>query len=397
MKSDDLSAAAAEESARKTPCIQPVNVAPEDSIAADGCHADAKATHRALRSSFVKAEARRLGFAACGIARAEPVAEPVAAAYRQWIAKGGHAAMGYLANNIDKRLDPTLLLPGAKSIIVVALNYAPARRFPPGEFQLAAYALGRDYHDVVKKRLRQLLNSIAPDSPSPDSPSAQLPNSLLPTSLLPTSLLPNSFLHNSLLHNSFLHNSFLPTSFKIATDTVPLLERYWAVQAGLGFIGRNHQLIIPHAGSMFFLGEIVTTAEAEKYDEPCRLSCGGCNSCLKACPTGALQPGGFCSERCLSYQTIENRGPLSDMAKAHIGRTIYGCDRCQTACPWNRFATPTDVAELQPSEALMQMRRADWQNLTTEQYKTLFTGSAVKRAKYEGLMRNIEAAMKCRP
>ena len=367
MKSDDLSAAAAAETARKTPCIQPVNVAPEDNIAADGCHADAKATHHALRSSFVKAEARRLGFAACGIARAEPVAEPVAAAYRQWIAKGGHAAMGYLANNIEKRLDPTLLLPGAKSIIVVALNYAPARRFPPGEFQLAAYALGRDYHDVVKKRLRQLLNSIAPDSPSPNSPSAPLPTSLL------------------------------PTSFKIATDTVPLLERYWAVQAGLGFIGRNHQLIIPHAGSMFFLGEIVTTAEAEKYDEPCRLSCGGCNSCLKACPTGALQPGGFCSERCLSYQTIENRGPLSDMAKAHIGRTIYGCDRCQTACPWNRFATPTDVAELQPSEALMQMRRADWQNLTTEQYKTLFTGSAVKRAKYEGLMRNIEAAMKCRP
>ncbi len=257
--------------------------------------------------------------------------------------------MHYLADNIEKRLDPTLLLPGARSIIVVALNYTPAKLPPPDEFQLAAYALGKDYHDVLKARLRQLVSTMSTQ---------------------------------------------LPRSFKIATDTVPILERYWAVQAGLGFIGRNHQLIIPHAGSMFFLGEIITTAKADRYDAPCQMSCGGCNRCLEACPTHALQPDYFCSELCLSYQTIENRGPLSDQAKDKLGHTIYGCDRCQTVCPWNGHATPTDIAELQPSEGLLQMKRSDWQNLTVEKYKALFTGSAVKRAKYEGLMRNIEAALR---
>jgi epoxyqueuosine reductase len=298
-------------------------------------------------SEQLKAEALSLGFSACGIAKAEPVDAQVAAHYRQWIEQGGHADMHYLANNLDKRLDPTLLLEGARSIIVVALNYAPARRIPADEYQLAVYAYGRDYHDVLKDRIRQLI----------------------------------------------LNSQFSILNSKIATDTVPILERYWAQQAGLGFIGRNHQLIIPQAGSMFFLGEIITTAEFDHYDEPMPNRCGTCRRCIDACPTGALGEV-FNSKKCLSYQTIENRGEIDEAAKDKIGNTIYGCDRCQQACPWNRFASPTDIPELQPSDDLLKMKREDWQHLSVEDYQKLFKGSAVKRAKYDGLMRNIRAAEK---
>ena len=300
-------------------------------------------------SEQLKAEAQRLGFSACGVARACPVDEATARSYRDWIAAGGHADMKYLENNMDKRLDPTLLLPGARSIIVVAMSYAPARRIPSNEYQIAAYAYGKDYHDVMKERLRILSDS----------------------SLFT--------LHSSL---------------KLCVDTVPVLERYWAQQAGLGFLGRNHQLIIPQAGSMFFLGEIVTTALSDHYDAPMENRCGTCRRCIDACPTGALALDAcsmFDSKRCLSYQTIENREAIDEAVKPKLGLSIYGCDRCQQVCPWNRFAQPTAIAEFQPSEALLQMKRADWQQLSVDRYRQLFKGSAVKRAKYEGLMRNIRA------
>ena len=319
-----------------------------------------------LTSHFIKSSALQLGFSACGIAKAEPVDEDTARAYRQWIADGRQADMHYLEANIDKRLDPTLLLPGARSIIVVAMSYAPARRLPKGEYQIADYALGRDYHDVMKQRLRQLAESAG------------------------------------------LHEDV--STQKLCVDTVPILERYWAVRAGLGFIGRNHQLIIPGQGSMVFLGEIVTTAETDRYDEPLTLKdhpCSDCRRCLDACPTGALTShfsphtshlspltshfSPLTSSACLSYQTIEHHGPLADGIADKLGTTIYGCDRCQRVCPHNRLAEPTTIAELQPSEALMNMRRDDWHRLSREDYQRLFRGSAVKRAKYEGLMRNIEA------
>lgn len=297
-----------------------------------------------INYQLLKALALSEGFFACGIARACPVDEQVARDYREWIAQGGHADMSYLADNIDKRLDPTLLLDGAQSIIVVALNYAPARCIPDDQYQLAAYAYGRDYHDVIKQRLRRLI--------------ANGPLSI--------------------------------DNCKIATDTVPILERYWAWQAGIGFIGRNHQLIIPGAGSMFFLGEIITTARFDHYDQPVANRCGTCHNCIDACPTGALGHS-FDARRCLSYQTIEHRGPLDADISDLLGNSIYGCDRCQQSCPWNRFATPTDIPELQPSEALLSMTKDDWRHLTPDQYRALFKGSAVKRTKYEGLMRNIEA------
>lgn len=309
-----------------------------------------------------------MGFSACGIAKAAPVESGVADSYRQWIASGGHADMHYLANNIEKRLDPTLLLPGAKSIIVVALNYTPARRLPDSEYQIAAYALGRDYHDLLKERLRQLLTFIKASTTILSLPQGG-------------------------------------DEGLLCVDTVPILERYWAQQAGIGFIGRNHQLIIPRAGSMFFLGEIVTTLEADTYDQPMRCLCGNCHRCVDACPTGALSSTSengesllenllstFDSRKCLSYQTIENRGDLDPDATHHLGTTIYGCDRCQLACPFMQHAQPTSEPDLQPSDDLLQMTRNDWHSLTPELYRQLFKGSAVKRAKYEGLMRNIAAA-----
>lgn len=303
----------------------------------------------------IKAEASRLGFFVCGFARAEPVSEAMRRHYLGWLADGRNADMAYLGNNLDKRFDPRLLMPGVKTIVVVAQNYFPARRLPEGEPQIADYALGLDYHDIVKQKLRQLAATVG------------------------------------------------IADYRAFVDTAPVLERYWAVRAGLGWIGKNQQLIIPHAGSEFFLGELFVTVELPP-DEPLPNRCGTCHRCVDACPTHALSLPATCVEGygditrfdarlCLSYQTIENRGELTVGAKAAMGDTFYGCDRCQRACPWNRFAKPSTEPLLQPREELLAMTRQKWENLTEEDYRRLFKGSAVKRAKYEGLMRNIKACL----
>ena len=325
-------------------------------------------------SHDIKAEALRLGFFTCGIARADAVDESTARSFREWLAKGNHAEMHYMENHLDKRLDPRLLMDNLKSIVCVALNYAPQQRIPDSEYQIAAYAYGMDYHDVMKERLRILSEEFRVKSEEFATASGNEEAGAEANSSLFT-------LHSSL---------------KLCVDTVPVLERYWAQQAGLGFVGRNHQLIIPQAGSMFFLGEIVTTALSDHYDAPMENRCGTCRRCIDACPTGALVLDAcsmFDSKRCLSYQTIENREAIDEAVKPKLGLSIYGCDRCQQVCPWNRFAQPTAIAEFQPSEALLQMKRADWQKLSVDRYRQLFKGSAVKRAKYEGLMRNIRAVL----
>ena len=300
-----------------------------------------------LSSEQVKAEAAALGFFACGVAKAAPVSEAHAEAFRRWLAAGGHAGMDYMARNVDKRLDPRKLMPGVKSIVCVALNYAPTMHMPEGELQFASYALGKDYHDTMKSRLHTLASRLC------------------------------------------------LASYRAFCDTAPVLERYWAAQAGLGWLGRNHQLIIPHAGSMFFLGELFIDIELDHYDTTVKQRCGTCHSCIDACPTGALGvDGSFCSDKCLSYLTIEHRGDIPSTLADKMGDTVYGCDRCQDACPHNRFATPTDDPQLQPSPELLRMTLSDWQHLTIEQYRHLFKGSAVKRAKYEGLMRNILSVVK---
>lgn len=302
---------------------------------------------------MIKAEARRLGFSACGLAPAGPVSAERGARIRKWLAAGRHGTMDYLARNVEKRLDPRQVFEGARTVVSVALNYYPAVSVGTAEgYTLARYAYGRDYHDVVRERLRALMAALG--------------------------------------LQEFADG-------RVFCDTAPIDERYWAVQAGLGWQGRNCQLIVPGAGSYFFLGELLLRHEADAYDRPLPPRCGTCRRCLEACPAAALSADGIDARRCLSYLTIEHRGPLPAAAGMQMGRCIYGCDRCAEVCPWNRFASPSDETAFRPSAALCDMSAADWQTLTVERYRALFKGSAVKRTKFEGLVRNIRAVAGAQP
>lgn len=328
----------------------------------------------------LKAEALRLGFSACGAARARAVAPEHARAFVQWLAEGKNAGMDYMSNYTDLRLDPRLLVPGARTVISVVLNYYPRHALAPDQYQFAYYAYGKDYHDVVRAKLRQLAAACLPAD----------------------------------------------ATVRICVDTAPVLERYWAVEAGLGCIGRNKTLIVPHVGSFVFLGEIITDAVPDKYSEPISGAdrhglCGSCHRCLDACPGGALSLSdapalsdaqvspdripisSLDSRRCLSYLTIEHRGEFIDEFVDFACQSVqectnmpnvqfvYGCDRCQLCCPHNRNAEPTSIDEFAPSQQFLSMTKAAWHNLSLEQYQQLFRGSAVKRVKYDGLMRNIRA------
>ena len=293
-------------------------------------------------TAHVKTEALRLGFDVCGISKAEPASNEVTEMYNGWIEEGKQATMQYLERNCDKRFNPTLLVEGCKSIISVAMNYAPKQPIAG----IANYAQGLDYHKVIKDRLYMLLQNI---------------------------------------------NSVCSARGRAFCDSAPMLERYWAVKAGIGYIGRNRQLIIPGKGSCFFLGELLVDIEL-CHDTPCeRDLCGNCRKCIEVCPGKALSDNGLDARKCLSYLTIEHRGPLPENIGEKMGNCFYGCDRCQTVCPHNRFATPNTTPELQPSEALLQMTEERWQTLTKEEYKELFRHSAVERCGYEQLMRNIAA------
>ncbi len=299
-----------------------------------------------LSSRQVKAEAARLGFCACGLAEAGPVAPERAAYVRRWLEAGCHGGMAYLERHAPLRLDPRLLHPGARTVVAVALPYAPAAPLRPGGYTLARYALGHDYHDVVRGRLRRLMAALGLEEGRDGRPFC---------------------------------------------DTAPLDERYWAERCGIGWTGRNRQLFVPGYGCYVFLGELVLCRPADAYDVPMSPRCGDCRRCLDACPAGALSASGLDARLCLSYLTIEHRGPLPPGTGRRMGRCIYGCDRCAEACPWNRALTGGADPEFRPSDALRAMTPADWQALTPEAYRALFRGSAVRRAKFEGLQRNIRA------
>ena len=293
----------------------------------------------------IEQEALRLGFAACGFAVAEPVNDAVAQTVDQWIDMGYHAGMGYMERNRHLRIDPTQLVPGCKTLIVVALNYYPKQLIPNEEYQIAYYAYGKDYHRVVKDKLHQLLAYIKSIAPNVEG--------------------------------------------RAFCDTAPLLERYWAVKAGLGFVGRNRTLIIPGKGSYFFLGVLAVDVELQgtTYDGP--LSCGDCKRCFMACPTGALTVEGIDCRRCLSYLTIEHRGEIPDEYGKKMENRIYGCDSCQRACPHNRNAEPTNETAFALLDEVASMTREEWNRLTPERYRMLFKDSAIERAGYERLKRNI--------
>ncbi|MEG2157933.1 MAG: tRNA epoxyqueuosine(34) reductase QueG [Bacteroidaceae bacterium] len=309
-----------------------------------------------LQALSIKTEALRLGFSACGIVKAERVNAVAEQELQLYLSEGRQAEMHYLENYTDKRLDPRLLVEGAQTLLSVALNYYPSLRLDADQLQFAYYAYGKDYHVVVKEKLNALLTFIQQQRPD-------------------------------ILGRAFC-------------DTAPILERYWAWRSGIGWIGKNKQLLLPHHGSYFFLGELLLTAPCDHYDTPIPSFCGSCHACIEACPATLCNgPSPLCKENeqkeswvnCLSYLTIEHRGEIPEMAKKGMGNTIYGCDQCQKVCPHNRFARPTSVSDFAPTTDFLKMQPKEWEQLTKLQYTTLFKGSAVKRTKYEGLIRNIKA------
>ncbi|MBR5394141.1 MAG: DUF1730 domain-containing protein [Bacteroidaceae bacterium] len=286
-----------------------------------------------LNSKDIKAQASRLGFVACGLAKAEPVADDVAALFHHWLELDYCGEMDYMRRNVDMRLHPDLLVPGVRTIVSLAMNFMPGNRQPA----ISLYAQGQDYHDVMRGRMRQLMEDMKLEG-------------------------------------------------RCFVDTAPVLERYWAWKSGIGIITEEGGFVsIPGYGPTVFLGELFLLTEADHYDSPIasppqgRMGGG-------VCP--ALTPEGLDARRCISYQTIEHRGPLPE--EIRLKRTFYGCDRCLRATPQFAEAQPTDEPAFQPSEALLKMTPEDWQGLTEEQYRELFRGSAVKRAKYDGLKRNID-------
>jgi epoxyqueuosine reductase len=304
-------------------------------------------------SMRIKQEALTLGFSACGIAAPDYLKDD-ASHLTEWLSQGMHAGMHYMQNHFEKRTDPRQLMPNAKSIIAVLFNYFPHSNLDEdNSLIISKYAYGKDYHTVVKERLRSL----------------QL----------------------------FIKEKVPQSMMRIFVDSAPVLERAWAALAGLGWIGKNTSLISPEYGSFLFIGEIITDFELE-YDVPGKDHCGKCTKCLKACPTNAIvSPRKIDSNRCISYCTIENKGPISENLRGKFNNRIFGCDICQDVCPWNHMAIPQNIPELQPSSDLIAMTCNDWQNLTEEKYKELFHNSAVKRAKYTSFKRNIDFILDKQP
>lgn len=297
-----------------------------------------------IDSKVFRAEACSLGFFAVGFSPAQRVDAAVEAAYRHWIEEGHQGDMHYLENYLDMRFDPRVLVPGARTVISLLLSYHPYDQ--PTQPALSWYAQGQDYHDVLRERLSRLMEQF------------------------------------SLTGRYF-------------TDSAPVLDRYWAWRSGLGFIGRHTQLVVPRLGSAFFIGELIVAEQADLYDSPLTPSyfhnlCGRCRRCVDACPMDAIQmQGPLLARRCLSYLSIEQRGAIPDEAREHLKECFYGCDRCVRACP-HLHAQEPPVPELQASEQLLTMQSQDWDALTQEQFQMLFRHSAVRRAKYSGLRRNIE-------
>lgn len=301
-------------------------------------------------SEEIKQEALRLGFDACGICPAIDSGEEER--YMQWLRSHCHGSMTYMERNVEKRLDPRLLVDGARSIISVALNYYPPVKLPGKVPQFAYYAYGKDYHDVMRDKLRQLFEWIKERSPD--------------------------------------------VSGRSFSDSAPVLERFWAARAGIGFLGKNTLLIIPGKGSYYFLGELIINLELE-YDQPISENCGECTRCLRSCPTGAIeQPYWLNARKCISYLTIENKGEIPPDFIPKLRNNIFGCDICQKACPWNRDAVPHTNPEFTPSDDFLSLDLAQIQEMDEGRWQNIFRHSAVKRTKFIGLKRNASAISKSR-
>ncbi len=298
------------------------------------------------QSSMIKAEARRHGFDSCGISRAEFLAED-SRYLKDWLLKGYQGSMNYMNNHADKRTDPRVLVPGARSVISVLLNYYPARRQTnPDAPVLSKYAYGEDYHPVIRSRLKKLLR--------------------------------------------YIQEYITPVNGRAFTDSAPVLDRAWAARAGLGWIGKNTNLISPESGSYFFIGSLIVDIPLA-YDRAMQDFCGDCNRCIRACPTQAIvSPRILDARRCISYLTIENKGEIGQEYRDKLSNRVFGCDICQDVCPWNRKAVPAKTTEFEPLPGLLEMTRDDWHRMDEQQYQILFRKSAVKRARFSGIKRNLE-------
>jgi epoxyqueuosine reductase len=299
-------------------------------------------------STFIKEQALRLGFDACGIAKADRISDEAAVGFHTWLQGKHQAGMDYMERNLEKRMDPRLLVEGCRSVIVVALNYEPVERRKPEKPQIAKFAYGLDYHDLIRSKLRRLLQIMNEQGPA--------------------------------------------THGRAFTDSAPVAERYWAAQAGLGWLGRNHQLILPGKGSTFLLGVLLVNIDLE-YDTPVANRCGNCRRCLDACPSRALDgASGLDANRCLSYLTIEKRGSFNALETSLVEKNncLFGCDLCLDACPWNRFSTGNETPELQPGAGFLNLGKEDFKRMTESEFSERFAGTCLERAGYEGLRRNLE-------
>ena len=301
-----------------------------------------------IASQWIIAEAEQMGFDACGIAQATVLKEE-SMHVEHWLECDCEGEMGYLTRNKEKRYDPRLLAEGTKSIVTVLYNYFPKQTLGDSDrFKIAKYAYGADYHEVLKRKMRQLLERI-------ETQMGKLEGT------------------------------------RVFVDSAPVLDRAWAVRSGLGFIGKNTTLIHPKKGSFFFIGHLFLPIELEETGRPMTNRCGRCTKCLDACPTGALEsPFHIDARKCISYLTIEYKGSLAGIDPKTFKGWMYGCDICQDVCPYNRFALPNHEPEFQPSQKLLDMHEDDWKNLSKDEFEALFKHSAVQRAGYEVLKRNIE-------
>ena len=296
-------------------------------------------------TKFIKSEALRLGFMSCGISKAGFL-ETEAPRLENWLNSNMNGQMSYMENYFDKRLDPTLLVDDAKSVVSLLLNYYPSETQNPEAYKISKYAYGQDYHFVIKEKLKELLFSI--------------------------------------------QNEIGEVSGRAFVDSAPVLDKAWAAKSGLGWIGKNSNLLTKQVGSFYFIAELIIDLELE-YDTATTDHCGSCTACIDACPTQAIvAPYVVDGSKCISYFTIELKENIPEEMKGSFDEWAFGCDTCQDVCPWNKFSKPHNEPLFDPNPELLAMSKKDWDEITEETFRAVFKNSPVKRTKFEGLKRNID-------
>ncbi|ESU23187.1 4Fe-4S binding protein [Flavobacterium enshiense DK69] len=294
---------------------------------------------------MIKSEAARLGFLSCGISKAGFLEEE-APRLERWLKNGMQGEMHYMENHFDKRLDPTLLVDDAKSVISLLLNYYPSENQNPESYKISKYAYGEDYHFVIKDKLKDLLQ--------------------------------------------FIQTEIGEVSGRAFVDSAPVLDKAWAAKSGLGWIGKNANLLSKQVGSFFFIAELIVDLDLD-YDTITTDHCGKCTACIDACPTEAIvAPYVVDGSKCISYFTIELKDNLPESMKGKFDEWMFGCDVCQDVCPWNRFSKPHNEPLFNPNPELLSFSKRDWEEITEETFRRVFKNSAVKRTKLSGLKRNID-------